>query len=59
MLLVFEGHLNGEIFLRNDLPILLEDLPLEICNRMCFQQDGVPAHYSVDVRELFPKKWIE
>lgn len=49
----FEGHLNGEMylsFLRNDLPPLLEELPLDLRQRMWFQNDGAPAHYYRRVR---------
>uniref|UniRef100_A0A2H1VCG6 SFRICE_035028 n=1 Tax=Spodoptera frugiperda TaxID=7108 RepID=A0A2H1VCG6_SPOFR len=41
--------LNAEIylnFLQNQLPNLLEDMPLSIFRDMWFQQDGCPAHYS-------------
>ncbi|PZC80768.1 hypothetical protein B5X24_HaOG213992 [Helicoverpa armigera] len=59
-------NLNGEDyenFLRNDLPELLEDLPLSLNdNNMWYQHDGCPAHYRRSVREWldtnYPNKWI-
>ena len=61
----FNGHLNGQIylqFLQNELPRLLADLPVNIRNRMWFQQDGAPAHFSRNVtdhlNENFGEEWI-
>lgn len=61
----FEGNLNGiryANFLENDLPPLLEDIPLSLRQNMFFQQDGCPAHTSRVARErlndMFPGKWI-
>lgn len=61
----FPDRLNGELyenFLRHDLPVLLEDVPLAIRGRMIFQHDGCPAHYRLTVRQLlderFPYRWI-
>lgn len=58
-------HLNGEFyedFLRNELPLLLEDLPLTLRRDMRYQHDGCPAHYRRGVRdwldENYPNKWI-
>lgn len=49
-------------FLQNELPLVLEDTPLELRCRMWFQQDGCPAHYARSVREhlnsTFPGRWI-
>jgi len=42
---VFHNNLNGntyEAFLRNELPCLLEDIPLMIRSQMYFQHDGAP-----------------
>jgi len=48
-------------FLQNELPILLEDVPLNLRHQMIFQHDGAPPHFSVEVRkyldETFPV-WI-
>lgn len=53
---------NYEIFLREVLPLQLEDVPLIIRNRMWFQHDGAPAHNSVAVRRhldnVFNQHWI-
>lgn len=61
----FVGHLNGEAyasFLRDELPELLEDLPLDLCRRLIFQQDGAPAHNSrvasTVLNQMFPDSWI-
>jgi len=35
-----------EVFLRNELPGLLEDIPLMIRSQMYFQHDGAPPHYT-------------
>jgi hypothetical protein len=39
-------------FLENDLPTLLEDLPLAIRAHMWFMHDGAPPHFSITVREF-------
>jgi hypothetical protein len=51
---VFDNNLTGnayEIFLRNELPGLLEDIPLMIRSQMYFQHDGDPPHYTRTVRD--------
>ena len=60
-----EGNLNGEKyanFLRNQFPVLLEDLTLELRQTMWFQHDGCPAHYSLVAREIlnnvYNQRWI-
>lgn len=49
-------------FLRNSVPLLLEDVPLEMRRSLWFQHDGCPAHYSRHVREYlnqtYPHRWI-
>ena len=62
---VFDNNLTGntyEAFLRNELPGLLEDIPLMIRSRMYFQHDGAPPHYTRHVRdylnESFPNLWL-
>lgn len=49
-------------FLSNDLPVLLEDITLDVRQRMVFQQDGAPPHYCILARnkltELFHQNWI-
>lgn len=61
----FDGTLNGQMyrdFLDHQLPILLEDLTLEERQRMWFQHDGCPAHYSIIAREILDRdynnRWI-
>ena len=50
------------MFLRNELPGLLEDIPLMIRSQMYFQHDGAPPHYTRHVRdylnESFPNRWL-
>ncbi|XP_029659319.1 uncharacterized protein LOC115233172 [Formica exsecta] len=57
--------LNGEIyadFLENQLPLLLADVPLRVRAELIYQQDGAPAHFSRQVRQIlnarFPEKWM-
>ena len=62
---VLPNRLTGRAyvdFLQNELPLLLEEVPL--VKRMCmvFQHDGAPAHYSRLVTHhlnlTFPEQWI-
>ena len=62
---VFDNNLTGnmyEAFLRNELPSLLEDIPLMIRSQMYLQHDGAPPHYTRHVRdylnESFPNRWL-
>lgn len=61
----FDRNVNGDVyleFLQNDLEDYLDALPLQTVQRMWFQQDGAPAHYSILVRDYlnrrFPRRWI-
>ena len=52
-----------EVFLRNELPGLLEDIPLMIGSQMYIQHGGAPPHYNLHVRdylnESFPSAgWV-
>lgn len=58
-------NLTAEVyldFLQNQLPDLLEEVPLNIYGSMWYQQDGCPAHYARTVREFldreYPDRWI-
>lgn len=58
-------RLNGQnyrYFLENDLPLLLENVPLEIRHQLWFMHDGAPAHFSLLAREYlnnhYPNRWI-
>ena len=60
-----EGRLTRETYLRflqEELPRLLEDVPLNKRGHMYFQRDGDPPHSSHDVRNFlnycFPGRWI-
>lgn len=62
---VFHGHLTGpgyRDFLEQELPVLLEDVPLAKRRGMWYMHDGAPAHSSMIVREYlndkFPGRWI-
>ena len=62
---IFPEKLTGStylIFLREVLPLLLEDVPIEARRNMWFQQDGCPAHFAGYVRDYlqdnFPNRWI-
>ncbi|KAI5728463.1 hypothetical protein M8J77_016534 [Diaphorina citri] len=49
-------------FLRETLPVLLEDVPLARRRQMIYQHDGAPAHFARRSREVldqfFPGNWI-
>jgi len=52
---ILEGCLTGEAnlrFLQEELPRLLEDVPLNKRGRMYFQHDGAPPHSSCEVRNF-------
>lgn len=58
-------RLTGELyhqFIQNDLPGLLEDVPLRIRTEMWYMHDGAPAHFALNVRQLlnarYQNKWI-
>jgi len=62
---VFDNNLTGNaygVFLRNELPGLLEDIPLMIRSQMSLQHDGASPHYTGHVRdylnESFPNRWL-
>jgi hypothetical protein len=44
-------------FLQNDLPGLLEDVPLHQRVSSYFQQDGAPAHYGREVKDWLDEKY--
>jgi len=63
---ILEGGLAGEAyfqFLQEELPRLLEDVPLNKRGRMYFLHDGATPHFSREVRNFlnyrFPGRWIE
>lgn len=58
-------RLNGQTyldFLQEELPTLLEDIPLQLRNEMWFMHDGAPAHFSLVARQFlnahYPNRWI-
>lgn len=60
-----EGNLNGRkytTFLQETLDPLLEETPLETRNRIWYQYDGCPAHFSLmarnELQRRFPNRWI-
>lgn len=61
----FDGSLDGAAysrFIEEELPQLLEDVPLHTRVHMWYQQDGCPAHYSLQARRslsrMFGNRWI-
>ena len=59
---VFDNNLTGntyEVFLRNELPGFLEDIPLIIMSQMYFQHDGAPPHSTWCVREYLKRFFPE
>lgn len=59
------ARLNGQSylnFLQQELPLLLEDVPLALRNQIIFMHDDAPAHFSVIVRNYlnvsYPNRWI-
>jgi len=61
----FENNLNGTAylnFLKNELPLLFEDISLDQRLNMIWQHDGAPAHNTLAVRtflnDIFGDKWI-
>ena len=62
---VFDNNLMGntyKVFLRNELPGLLEDIPLLKRSQIYFQHDGAPPHYTRHLRdylnEFCPNCWL-
>lgn len=62
---IMENRLTGEHYLNfliNELPGLLENVPLNVRRRMYYQHDGAPAHFAREVKqhldEMFPERWI-
>lgn len=62
---ILPNRLNSPVylvFLRDILPGLLEDVPLNIRDGMWFQHDGAPAHFGIIVRDYlnvtFEQKWV-
>jgi hypothetical protein len=61
---VFPGRLTGAVYLQfsQELPQLLEDVPLAMRYRMVFQQDGAPPHFIRAVMEHlnvhFSERWV-
>jgi hypothetical protein len=57
---IIEGNLNKDTyyeFLLNQLPTLLEDVPLEARANLWFQHDGAPPHSSRQARELLQQRY--
>lgn len=63
---VLPNRLNDRFYLiliEQVLSELLQIIPIAICNRMWFQHDGEPAHFTTDVRNYLNAtlgtRWIE
>jgi hypothetical protein len=46
-------------FLREELPVMLNDVPLTVRQKMWFQHDGAPAHYSLCVRQFLTESYLQ
>ena len=64
-LYIFPQRLTGDIytnFLQDELPALLENVPLQTLLQMYYQYDGAPPHFSQVIRQYlnhkFPNRWI-
>jgi hypothetical protein len=62
---IFEGRLTGDTdlrFLQDELPSLLDDVPLATWLRKYFQHDGATPHFSsaveIHLDYRFPGRWI-
>lgn len=62
---ILPNRLNGETyleFLQNNLPDLLDEVPLQLRLEHWFMHDGAPPHFSTAVRDFlnhqYPNKWI-
>jgi len=62
---IFPQRLTGDIyanFLQDELPALLENVPLQTRRQMYYQHDVAPPHFSQVVRQYlyrnFPNRWI-
>lgn len=56
------NRLTGQVyldFLRNELPVLLEDVPLFNRLNLWFMHDGAPAHFSIVVRNFLNQEYNE
>ena len=47
------------VFLRNDLPNYLEDVPLRQRQQMWFMHNGAPAHFRLSVRRYLNRRYGE
>ena len=62
---ILPGTLTGALycdFLTDDLNVLLEEVPLNLNQRMWFMHDGAPPHFALAataiLHQRFPNKWI-
>jgi len=58
---ILEGRLTRQTYLRflqEELPRLLEDVPLNKRGRMYFQHDGAPPHSSHEVRNFLNYRFL-
>ncbi|KAJ8889769.1 hypothetical protein PR048_009272 [Dryococelus australis] len=45
-------------FLRETIPVLLADMPLDICRGMWFQHDGCPSHFALVARQVLTLSYL-
>lgn len=63
--ILLPDRLNSESYLQfliDTAPVLLDEIPLAVRNRVIYQQDGAPSHYGRVVQdwlnEKYPNRWI-
>jgi len=64
-LYIFPQDLSGDIytnFLQDELPTILENVPLQTRQQMYYQHDGAPPNFSQVIRQYlnhkFPNRWF-
>jgi hypothetical protein len=62
---IFPQRLSGDVYaniLRDELPALLENVPLQTRLKFYYQYNGAPPHFNQVVRQYldhkFPNRWI-
>jgi hypothetical protein len=48
----FPPRLNGEVYANDELPDLLDDVPLAFLAHPWFQHDGAPVHYTRQAQQV-------
>jgi hypothetical protein len=59
---VLLARLTGNDYLqslREELPVMIEDVPLTLRQKMWFKNDRAPAHYGIRVRHFLTESYLE